>query len=252
MHRNADSAGLIGDGAGYGLANPPGCVGREFIAAAIFEFIRRAHETDIAFLDQIQKVQATVDVLLGNRDDEAKIGFHQVFFGAFGFLFTMANYGEGVLQGVERSTGILFALANFPLQLADAGLLCRTALHFQFLQFAVQVVDLFHCAFNFAGEIAPLGDNPRHPANGKGSLHQRPRQLHGELTAQLLVDSRSCLQFVANLDLLPVVGGNGGKQLENLRALFQVSRGTFFDFAVAKVGDIVQIGRILAHSFCNQ
>ena len=38
---NADGAGLVGDGAGDGLANPPGGVGGEFVAALVFEFFDR-------------------------------------------------------------------------------------------------------------------------------------------------------------------------------------------------------------------
>src|SRR3546814_11684346 len=41
MHRDADRACLVGDRAGDRLTDPPGRIGREFIAAAIFEFADR-------------------------------------------------------------------------------------------------------------------------------------------------------------------------------------------------------------------
>jgi len=41
VHRDADGAGMIGDGAGDGLADPPGGVSAELEAAAIFVFIER-------------------------------------------------------------------------------------------------------------------------------------------------------------------------------------------------------------------
>ena len=102
-------------------------------------------------------------------------------------------------------SGDLFALANLTLQFADAGLLRRRTLHFQLLQFTVKMVDLFHSAFNLAGEITPLGNHPRHAANRQRSFHQRPRQLHGELAAQFLVDGGGCLQLFSQLHLLLVV-----------------------------------------------
>ena len=43
MHRDADGAGLVGDGAGDGLANPPSGVGREFVAATVLELVGGAH-----------------------------------------------------------------------------------------------------------------------------------------------------------------------------------------------------------------
>ena len=85
VNRNADGAGLVGDGARDGLANPPGGVGRELVAAAVFELVGGAHQADVAFLDQVQQVQAAVDVLLGDRNHQAEVGLDQVLLGALGF-----------------------------------------------------------------------------------------------------------------------------------------------------------------------
>ena len=41
----------------------------------MIEFFDRAHQANIAFLDQIEELQAAIGVALGNRDDQAKIGF---------------------------------------------------------------------------------------------------------------------------------------------------------------------------------
>src|SRR5690242_18343184 len=79
VNGNANGARLIGDGARDGLANPPSSVGRELVAAAVFELVGGAHETDVAFLDQIEQVEAAVDVLLGDGNDQAQIGFDKVF-----------------------------------------------------------------------------------------------------------------------------------------------------------------------------
>src|SRR5262249_3321261 len=52
---NADGAGLIGDGPADRLADPPRGVRRKFVAALILEFFYRTHQSDVAFLYQIEK-----------------------------------------------------------------------------------------------------------------------------------------------------------------------------------------------------
>src|SRR5436190_15304021 len=85
VHRDADRARLVGNRAGDRLTDPPCRIGREFIAAAIFEFIDRFHQADIAFLDQIEELQAAVGVFLGDRDDEPEVGLDHLLFRAAGF-----------------------------------------------------------------------------------------------------------------------------------------------------------------------
>src|SRR5580704_9043950 len=68
VHRDADGAGLIGDGAGNGLANPPGGVGGKFVAAAVLEFVDGLHQADVAFLNQVEKLQATVGIFFRDRN----------------------------------------------------------------------------------------------------------------------------------------------------------------------------------------
>ena len=63
MDRDTDGARLIGDRAGDRLADPPGRIGREFITAAIFKLIDRLHQADIAFLNEVEELQAAVGVL---------------------------------------------------------------------------------------------------------------------------------------------------------------------------------------------
>ena len=71
VHRDANRPGLIGDGAGDGLANPPGGVGGELVAAAVLEFVDGLHQADVALLNQVEELQAAVGVLFGDRDDQA-------------------------------------------------------------------------------------------------------------------------------------------------------------------------------------
>jgi hypothetical protein len=94
VHRDADGAGLVGDGAGDGLANPPGGVGGKLVAAAPFELVHGLHQADVAFLDQVQELQAAVGVFLGDGDDQAQVRFDQLFFGLFRFGFAREESPE--------------------------------------------------------------------------------------------------------------------------------------------------------------
>ena len=98
VHRDADGAGLIGDGAGDGLANPPGCVGGELVAAAVFEFVDGFHQADVALLNQVEELQAAVGVLFGDGDDEAEVGFDQLALGLVGVHVALDHLALGALQ----------------------------------------------------------------------------------------------------------------------------------------------------------
>ena len=91
MHRDADGAALVGDGPGDGLAYPPGGVGRELEAPVRLELLRRLHQAEVAFLDQIEEGQAPPGIPLCHRDDEAEVRF--------------AETAAGVLVPCLRSTG---------------------------------------------------------------------------------------------------------------------------------------------------
>ena len=82
VHRHADRAALVGQRAGDGLADPPGGVGRELVAAAVVELLDRAHEADRALLDQVEERQALLAVVLRDRDDEPDVGLDHVALGA--------------------------------------------------------------------------------------------------------------------------------------------------------------------------
>ena len=98
VDRDADGAGLVGDGAGDGLADPPGRVGRELVAAAVLELVDRLHQADVAFLNQVEELQAAVGVFLGDRDDQAEVGFDQFLLRLFGLVFAAQDGVERLLQ----------------------------------------------------------------------------------------------------------------------------------------------------------
>src|SRR5690606_11265567 len=66
VYRDANRARLVGDGARNRLANPPRGICREFVAATVFEFIDCFHQADIAFLNQIEELQAATGVFFCN------------------------------------------------------------------------------------------------------------------------------------------------------------------------------------------
>ena len=81
VHRDTDRARLVGDRARDRLANPPGRVGRELVAAPVFELVDRLHQADVAFLDQVEELQAAVGVLLRDRDDQSQVGLDHFLLG---------------------------------------------------------------------------------------------------------------------------------------------------------------------------
>ena len=77
MHRNTDGTRLVGYGSSNGLPNPPRCICREFISLCIVKFIDCTDQAGVAFLNQIQNVQASAGIFFGNRYDKAQVGFCQ-------------------------------------------------------------------------------------------------------------------------------------------------------------------------------
>ncbi|CRM93575.1 hypothetical protein [Pseudomonas sp. 22 E 5] len=116
VHRNTDGAGLVGDRASDRLTDPPGGISRELVAATVFEFIHSLHQADIAFLDQIEELQATVGVLLGNGDHQTQVRFNHLFLRAAGLGLTDRHATVDVLDLGNRQTG--FGLQCLQLLLA--------------------------------------------------------------------------------------------------------------------------------------
>jgi hypothetical protein len=96
VDRDADGAGLIGDGACDGLADPPCGVGGEFVAAAVFEFFDGFHEAHVAFLDEVEEGEAAVGVFFGDGDDEAEVGLDHLGLGLVGLAGAVLELFVGV------------------------------------------------------------------------------------------------------------------------------------------------------------
>src|SRR5208283_441524 len=176
VHRDADGAGLIGDGAGDGLANPPGGVGRELVAAAVFKFVHGFHQADVAFLNQVEELQAAVGVFLGDGDDQAQVGFDEFALGLLGVHVARDDLALGALEFGERHAGFGFQLLDFSAD--DAGL---PAIFF-FLLFAAGGVGLALQVLHLAverthavdGFVDPL-DEPLALAVGEAQPAHRQR-----------------------------------------------------------------------------
>ena len=76
-----DRARLVGKRSGDGLADPPCRVRRELEPLAVIELLRRANETECAFLDQVQEGKPLVAVVLRDGDDEPQVGLDHLLFG---------------------------------------------------------------------------------------------------------------------------------------------------------------------------
>ncbi len=94
VHWNTDGAGLVSDSTSDGLANPPGGIRRELIAPTILVLINGTHQAGVAFLNEIEEGEATVAVLLGDADDEAKVASGKFPLGSF-VLFVAAFHHTG-------------------------------------------------------------------------------------------------------------------------------------------------------------
>src|ERR687897_1809405 len=82
-HVNGDADGppLVGDGAGYRLPYPPRRIRRELVAFGMVELLGRPYQPEVALLDQIEKRDTPVTILLGDGDDETKVGLDETVFG---------------------------------------------------------------------------------------------------------------------------------------------------------------------------
>ncbi len=116
MHRNTDGARLVSDRAGNRLTNPPGCVGGEFITTTVFEFIYRFHQTDVAFLNQIEELQTTVGVFFSDGNNQTQVGLNHFFLGATGAGFTDGYATVNFFNFRNAQTNAFFNGADFLLR----------------------------------------------------------------------------------------------------------------------------------------
>ena len=81
MDGDADRPALVGDRPGDRLADPPGGVGGELVAAAVVELLDGADEAHRPLLDEIQEGQPATEIGLGDRDDQTQVGLDHLLLG---------------------------------------------------------------------------------------------------------------------------------------------------------------------------
>src|SRR5574337_152357 len=108
MHRNADGACLVRNRARDRLANPPGRVSRELVTAAVFEFVHGVHQADVAFLDQVEELQAAVGVFLGDGNHQAQVGLDHLFLGAACFGLADGHLAVNFLEFLNGKVRFFF------------------------------------------------------------------------------------------------------------------------------------------------
>ena len=175
VHRDADGPPLIRNGAGDGLTDPPRGIGGKFEAALRLKLFRRLHQTEIAFLNEIQKRQASPCIALCHRHHQPQVRF--------------AELPPGILVPGLRGTGklrfLLCRQKRHPADLLQIGLyrivqrhpLCRKLMfqpadlrfiqrrqvrflfgqvHAAVLQCRIQLVQLRHIVILFVHGTADL------------------------------------------------------------------------------------------------
>src|SRR5258708_31819835 len=146
VHRNADGAGLVGDGAGNRLPNPPRRVRGELIAPAILELVDGLHQADVAFLDQVEELQSAVGVFLGDGNHQAQVGFDQLALGGFRVYVALDDLALRPLEFLVADARFLFELLKI------GAVLALQPAEFFFLVVAARGLDLFFQVVDLAIE----------------------------------------------------------------------------------------------------
>jgi len=123
VHRDADRPGLVGDGPGDRLADPPGCVGRELVPPLVLVLVHRPHQPGVPLLDQVQERQAPVAVLLGDRDDQPQVPARQLPLGLLVLLEPGVHHVDALPQAGRLLQGQPHQVAELGLQVGPVLLL---------------------------------------------------------------------------------------------------------------------------------
>ena len=81
MAREPNRAVLLVQGPADRLPNPPVGIGGKAPPAPRLKLVHRAHQPQIAFLNQVEERDPAVAIALGDVDDQAEIGLHHLRFG---------------------------------------------------------------------------------------------------------------------------------------------------------------------------
>src|ERR1051326_999752 len=206
VHRNADGAGLIGDGARDGLADPPRGVSRKFVAAAVLEFVDGLHQADVAFLNEVEELQAAVGLFFCDRDDEAQVGLDELALGGFGVDVALDDLALRALELLVGDAGVGFEFFQIVAVLAlDAAVLAPRFLNARGLDLLFQIVGLAVERAHGVDSLVDLVDQAL--ALRVGEL--QPADPHGDhdlRAAKMPARASELLGLLLLLDLLQLFG----------------------------------------------
>src|SRR5215469_6647095 len=120
VNGHTNGARLILKRAADRLPNPPGSVGRELEATSIFELVDCLHQADVAFLDQVEELQATVDVFLCDCDDEAQVRLHHLLLSLARLALALLHHVNNLAELADLEPGLARKRVNLRAQLLDA------------------------------------------------------------------------------------------------------------------------------------
>ena len=83
VDRQADRPALVGERARNCLADPPGRVRRKLVAELVVELLHCTDQPEVPLLDQVEKRNAGLRVVAGDRHDEAEVRLDQLLLGLF-------------------------------------------------------------------------------------------------------------------------------------------------------------------------
>src|SRR5207244_3983509 len=76
--RHTHRAGVVRQGAGNALPDPPGGVGAKLESQAVLVLVHRPHQAAVAFLDEVGERQAPAAVALGDRHYQPQVALGQL------------------------------------------------------------------------------------------------------------------------------------------------------------------------------
>src|ERR1041385_5183081 len=126
MDGDTDRAGLVRNRPADGLADPPRGIGGEFVAAAVIKFVHRFHQTHIAFLDQVQELQASVGVLFCNRNHQPEVGFNEFTLSIFRIHISLYDLALRAAQLLKTHAGFLLEFLQVTGAVSSCPLILRS------------------------------------------------------------------------------------------------------------------------------
>src|SRR5262249_12302813 len=92
VYWNSDRSGLVSQGAGDTLTDPPGSIGAELKSLAVLIPFGRFHQPDVSFLHEIQQRQSPTGITFCNINNKAEVAADQL---VFAFLKDRARRPQG-------------------------------------------------------------------------------------------------------------------------------------------------------------